>query len=43
MTGKVMVEAFRGDAFFVMPERFYQASTEEDVSPSSVVFQVFIF
>ncbi len=45
MTGKVMVEAFRGDAFFVMPERFYQASTEEDVFPSSVVFvfQVFIF
>jgi len=45
MTGKVMVEAFRSDAFFVMPERFYQASTEEDVFPSSVVFvfQVFIF
>ena len=27
MMGKVMVEAFRGDAFFVMPEIFYQAST----------------
>jgi len=26
MTGKVMVEAFRGDASFVMPEIFYQAS-----------------
>ena len=25
--GKVMAEAFRGDAFFVMPEIFYQAST----------------
>ena len=27
MMGKVMAEAFRGDAFFVMPEIFYQAST----------------
>ena len=28
---------------FVMPEIFYQASTEEDVFPSSVVFCIFCF
>ena len=41
MTGKVMVEAFRGDASSVIPEIFSRGSTEEDVFPSSVVFCIF--